>query len=174
MEHSEFPVERLVQLASTPFQAGFARQAARVLEPAEQTAYAATADGLLVRAATEDELARPMPQLRDAYGDDLVLRPPRVRYRSLGDRSCEPIMRLRVCVEPCHRDAMRADLATREATILAEHETPDGWLLQGEAPLRRLLGYGAALSRLTAGTGRYWTALDRYVPLEGPPGGWAA
>lgn len=174
MEHAEFPVERLVRLASTPFQAGFARQAMRALESSAHVACQATADGLLVLAASEDDLDRPLPQLRGMYGEDLLLEAPRVRYRNLGDRPYEPIMRLRVRVSLRHRDATRADLTRREATILEEHEAPDAWTLHGEAPLRTLLGYGAALSQLTAGTGEHWTALDRYVPMEGPPGGWAA
>ena len=174
MMHSEFPVERLAQMASNPFQIGFARQVMRMLAPSELIAYEATQEGLVMRAQNEDALAKPVALLRDLYHDDLVLLPPRVRYMSLGNRPYEPIMLVRVRTAPRHHDAVIEDLAAREATLLEEHARPSVCVLRAEAPLRQLLGYGEALSALTNGTGLYWAWLDRYVPMDDPPGGRAA
>ena len=174
MVHSEFPLERLAQLASNPFQIGFARQVMRMLDPSDLIAYEAAQDGLLMRAQNEEALARPVALLRDLYGDDLVLLPPQVRYMSLGNRPYEPIMLLRVRIAPRHRKAVREDLDARDVAILEEHQRPSVCVLRAEAPLRKLLGYGEALSALTGGSGLHWTWLDRYVPMDDPPGGRAA
>ena len=174
MEHSEFPVERLVQLASSPFQIGFARQVMRVLAPTDLIAFEATHDGLLMRAQNEDALAKPVALLRDIYHDDLVLLPPQVRYMSLGNRPYEPIMLLRVRTAPRHWDAVRADLAARDATRLEENARPSVCVLRAEVPLRTLLGYGETLVKLSEGTAMHWIWLDHYVPMDDPPGGRAA
>jgi len=174
MGHSEFPVERLVQLASSPFQIGFARQAMRVLYPSGLIAFEATHDGLLMQAQNEDALAKPVTLLLELYHDDLVLLPPRVRYLSLGNRPYEPIMLLRVRTPPRHRDAVRDDLASREATLVEEFARPSVCVLRAKAPLRNLLGYSKTLSKLSDGTALHWIWLDRYVPMGDPPGGQAA
>ncbi|PKO68357.1 MAG: hypothetical protein CVU20_13130 [Betaproteobacteria bacterium HGW-Betaproteobacteria-14] len=174
MAHSEFPVEQLVQLASNPFQIGFARQVMRILEPSDLIAFEATHDGLQIRAQNEDALAKPENLLRDLYGDDLVLLPPQVRFMSLGNRPYEPIMLLRVRTVPRYLDAVREDLVSREATLLEEHARPSVCVLRAEAPLRKLLGYGETLSKLSDGTALHWVWLDRYVPMDNPPGGRAA
>ncbi|MBE7460130.1 MAG: hypothetical protein HS112_06365 [Zoogloeaceae bacterium] len=174
MMHSEFPVERLAQLSSNTFQIGFARQVMRMLEASDFLAYEATHEGLMMRGQNEDALAKPAVLLRDLYGDDLVLRPPQVRYMSLGNRPYEPIMLLRVRIAPRHRKAVREDLDARDVAILEEHQRPSVCVLRAEAPLRKLLGYGEALSALTGGSGLHWTWLDRYVPMDDPPGGRAA
>lgn len=174
MEHSEFPIQRLAQLASSPFQIGFARQVTRMLESSDLITFEATHDGLLMRAQNEDALSRPAALLRDLYGEDLVLHPPRVRYMSLGNRPYEPIMLLRVRIAPRHRQAVSDDLAARDVALLEAHERPSVCVLRAEAPLRRLLGYGETLSALTNGNGLYWIWLNRYVPIDDPPGGCAA
>ena len=102
MVYSEFPVEQLARLASSPFQIGFARQAMRTLAPSDTLAFEATQEGLLMRAQNEDALTKPIALLLGLYRDNLVLPPPRVRYLSLGDRPYEPIMLLRVRTAPRH------------------------------------------------------------------------
>lgn len=169
MEHSEFPIEQLVQLTSSPFQIGFARQVMRVLHPSDLIAFEATLEGLLMRAQNEDALAQPMAMLCDIYGDDLKLLPPRVRYMSLGNRVYEPIMLLRVRTAPRHLDAVRNDLASRKLKILEEHEHPSVCVLRAEGPLRNLLGYGESLAKLTEDKALHWIWLDRYVPQDEPP-----
>lgn len=174
MVYSEFPVERMARLASSPFQVGFARQAIRMLEPSEAVAYDATQEGLLMRAHNEDVLAGPAATLRDVYRDALVLLPPQVRYIMLDGRPYEPIMILRVRTVPCYWDDVRADLVAREATLLEEQTALRVCALRAEAPLRRLLGYAETLAWLSEGMALHWIWLDRYVPMGEPPHTWAA
>lgn len=169
-----FPVERLVRLASSPFQMGFARQALRLLESSDAIAFEATREGLLMRSQDEDALARPAALLSEVFGEQLVLLPPRVHYRMLGNCMHEPVMILRVRCAERYRDTVRDDLRAREATLLEEHNRRGMSVLRADAPLRRLLGYSAALALLSANTGRHWIWLDRYVPAGPPPGGSAA
>ncbi len=174
MVHSEFPLERLAQLASSPFQIGFARQVVRMMETSDTLAYEATHDGLLMRGQNEDVLGKPVNLLRDLYGEALVLHPPQVRYMSLGNRPYEPIMLVRVRILPRDKAAVLESLGARGVTVLEEELRPAICVLRAEAPLRQLLGYGEVLSALTQGSGLYWTWLDRYVPMDDPPGGRAA
>lgn len=174
MVHSEFPIEQLAQLASSAFQIGFARQALRMLSTSDLVAYEATHDGLFMRAQNEETLAKPVGLLRDLYRDDLVLQPLKIRYMSLGNRPYEPVMLLRVRVPPRYLEAVRDDLARREALLLEEHVRSSIGVLRAEAPLRTLLGYGADLAALTDRLALYWIWLDRYVPMSTPPGGQAA
>lgn len=171
MVHSEFPLQRLVQLASSPFQVGFARQVVRMLPPSPVAAYEPTRDGLLILAGNEAALRAQTEMLCGMYGDDLLPQPPQVRYISLGNRPYEPIMRVRVRVAGEYRDAVCADLAEREALLLGERARAGACLLRAEAPLRTLLGYGEALAGLAAGATWHRTVLDRYVPMPRPPGG---
>lgn len=173
--HPEFLLEQLVQLASMRFQIGFARQAMRLLEPSDLIAFEATDDGLQMLLQNEEALARPLALLRDLHGENLVLRPLKVRYLLLGNRLHEPVMILRVRTALRYRDAVRNDLDTREATLLlAEHTRSGISVLRAEAPLRRLLGYGEALARLSGNSARHWIWFDRHAPIDDPPGGFAA
>ena len=174
MVHSEFPVERLVQLASNQFQMGFARQAMRVLHPSDRIAFEATGEGLLMRAQNEDALDQPLTLLCDLYGDDLKLLPPQVRCMNIDGRIYEPVMLLRVRTEPRHLDAVRSNLTARKLKLLEEHVHPSVCVLRAEGPLRNLLGYGEALATLSEDKALHWIWLDRYVPLDDPPGGQAA
>lgn len=174
MVRSEFPIERLAQLASSAFQIGFARQAMRMLSASHVVAYEATHEGLFMRAQNEETLAKPVDILRDLHGDDLILQPLRIRYMSLGNRPYEPIMLLRVRVPPRYLEVVRGDLVRREALLLEEHVRSSISVLRAEAPLRTLLGYGADLAALTDRMALYWIWLDRYMPMNTPPGGKAA
>ena len=174
MPQAQLPLEMLASITSHPFQLGFARQALRMLRASEHVSFEATAKGLLMCASSEEALMEPLGLLRDSYGPDMALSPPRVRYVSMGERNYEPIMRLRVSVERHLADAVREDLVRRKAVIQGDQVHDGTCFLRAEAPLRALLGYADALARLTDGTGRHWIWLNRYVPIDGPPGGHAA
>jgi predicted membrane GTPase involved in stress response len=174
MLHAELPLEMLASVASHPFQLGFARQALRMLPVAAHVSFEATSRGLLICASSEEALSEPTGLLRKTYGTDLVLSPPRVRQVFLGEQPYEPIMELSVSSSPRHRNALREDLVRRRAVLLGEEEHPDRYVVRAEAPLRRLLGYGDALAKLTDGTAQHRIWLSRYVPIDAPPGGDAA
>jgi predicted membrane GTPase involved in stress response len=171
---SEFPIEQLARHASQRFQYGFARQAMRLFRSSDASAFEATADGLLVRAQSEDLLDRSTEILREVYGEDLRLPPPRVRYMRWGRRWYEPVMLVRVRIIPKYREIVRDGLLARGAMLLEEYSRTEVCVLRAELPLRDALGFGKHFSQLTNGTGFHWTWLDRYRPMEDPPDGQAA
>lgn len=175
---SELPLEQLVQLDSTPFQEGFARQVIREvahLRPfRDHVSLAASEDGLRMFGENEEALAAPLEVLRDVYKDRLRASTPRVRYVSLNRQCYEPIMLLRVRVADRDLPAVHDDLAKREVAILEEDFARGECVLRADAPLRKLLGYRAVLATLTRGTGMHWCWFDRYAPTVDPRGPGAA
>jgi predicted membrane GTPase involved in stress response len=171
---SEFPLEQLVQLTSTRFQEGFARQVIREvahLRPfRDHVTLAATEEGLRMFGENEEALARPLEALRDVYRGELRASAPQVRYLSRNRQRYEPIMALRVRVAERDLPALHADLAERDVNVLEEDFSRGECVVRAEAPLRKLLGYGAALARLTGGSGQFWCWLDRYAPADDPSG----
>jgi predicted membrane GTPase involved in stress response len=161
---SEFPLEQLVQLTSTRFQEGFARQVIR------EVAHLRPFRDHVTLAATEEALARPLEALRDVYRGELRASAPQVRYLSRNRQRYEPIMVLRVRVAERDLPALHADLAERDVNVLEEDFSRGECVVRAEAPLRKLLGYGAALARLTGGSGQFWCWLDRYAPADDPSG----
>jgi hypothetical protein len=172
--NSEFPLEQLVQLGSTRFQKGFARQVIREashLRPfSAKVTLLASDEGLLLHAENEAALEPPAEVLRDIYKEALRVSAPKVRYLSLDRQRYEPIMLLRVRVADSDLGAVYADLATRDATVLEADFSRGECVLRAEVPLRKLLGYAPALAAMTRGTGLHWTWLDRYAPIAEPRG----
>lgn len=170
---SEFPLEQLVQLTSTRFQKGFARQVIREvahLRPfRDHVTLAATEEGLRMFGESEEALQRPLEALRDVYREKLRASAPQVRYLSRNRERYEPIMVLRVRVAERFLPALHADLEKREVNVLEEDFSRGECVVRAEGPLRKLLGYGAALANFTNGTGQYWCWLDRYEPTDEPP-----
>lgn len=169
---SELPLEQLVQLSSTRFQEGFARQVIREvahLRPfRDHVTLAASEDGLRMFGENEEALARPLAALRDVYKERLRAWAPEVRYLSRNRQCYEPIMLLRVRAADRDLPALHDDLAQRDVTVLEEDFCRGECVVRAEAPLRKLLGYGAVLARLTGGTGQFWCWLDRYAPTLDP------
>jgi translation elongation factor EF-G len=118
----------------------------------------------------EEALARPLEALRDVYRGELRASAPQVRYLSRNRQRYEPIMVLRVRVAERDLPALHADLAERDVNVLEEDFSRGECVVRAEAPLRKLLGYGAALARLTGGSGQFWCWLDRYAPADDPSG----
>jgi hypothetical protein len=172
--HGDFPVEQLVRHATLRFQRGFAHGAMRLIGDADAFALAAVPAGLLIRGENEEALAGPVDILRQVHGDDLRAASPRVRHLFIDGRWREPIMQVRVRVQPEHVAAVRRDFLALGATLLDIDCLADGWVIRAEAPLRDLLGYGTRLRRLAGGAASHWIWLDRYVPLQPPPPGRAA
>ena len=172
--HTELPIEQLARNTSHRFQNGFARQALRLLDPSDAVAFETTRDGLLIRAQNEATLARPVELLSNAYPGQLSLSPVQVRYVRLGNRVYEPIMLLRVRFGPQFLESVRGDLDARGVALIEEYKRVGVCILRGEAPLRSMLGYGEHFAQLTDATGFHWTWLDRYSPIDNPPGGKAA
>jgi predicted membrane GTPase involved in stress response len=171
--HLELPLEQLVRRRGAAFQFGFATEAKELMPRADDFALNASHKGLLVLAIHEEALERPVQVLRDVYGADLVVEPPRVRLIG-GVQLKEPIMHLRISMYAHFRAPVKAVLARRRAMLTEDYMRPRYCVLRYEAPLASLLGFPAELARMTAGTAQHWIALSHYAIVTRDPGGKAA
>lgn len=171
--HPNLPLEQLVRRRGAAFQLAFATEAKELMPPADDFALDASRKGLLVLASNEEALERPVQVLRDVYGPQVVMEPPRVRLLG-GVQLKEPIMHLRVSMYAHFREPVKAALAKRRAMLSEDYVRDTYCVLRYEAPLASLLGFPAELARLTAGTAKQWIALSHYAIVTGDPGGRAA
>jgi predicted membrane GTPase involved in stress response len=169
----DLPIEQLVKRTDTRFQLGFAREAKERIPARDSFALSPSSQGLRVLARNEDGLSEPVQALREAYGPGLKISPPSVRLIK-GVQIQEPIMHVRISLEKPHREAVKHALLAREAMLEEEHARSRHAVLRYEAPLVRLLGLPAELTRLTSGTARYWIVLSHYALVTRDPGGRAA
>ena len=171
--HPELPLEQLVKRRGVAFQFAFATEAKELMPPAEEFAVTASAKGLHVLASNEETLERPVQVLRDAYGPNLVMEPPRVRLLG-GLQLKEPIMHLRISMYADFRETVKKALWKRGAILTEDYARATYCILRYEAPLADLLGFPAELSQLTSGTAKHWIALSHYAIVTRDPGGKAA
>ena len=169
----DLPIEQLVRRSDTRFQLGFATEAKERVPATEAFALSASRRGLHVLARNEDGLSEPLDVLRETYGPSLEVSPPSVRLIE-GVQVQEPIMHVRIALDTRYWDAVRRALLARDATLEEEHARSRHAVLRYEAPLARLLGLPAELTRLTSGTARYWIVLSHYALVTRDPGGRAA
>jgi len=163
-----YPLEQLCFHRSEPFQLAFAREAIEILPLRPDRCFEARGRGLLLLAETESALESSTAILKDAYGEQVCVKEPTIRYQC-GAVTEEPHMGVRVLTPAAHFDAVREDLLRRGATLLdAEVMLPVG-VVRVTAPLVRLLGYSCELARLTSGAGREVMWLSHYAPVESPP-----
>jgi predicted membrane GTPase involved in stress response len=171
--HPDLPIEQLLRRKDTRFQFGFATEAKELVPQRGDFRLSASHNGLHVLARNEDGLAAPVEALRDAYGNRLEVRPPRVRFIE-GVPLQEPIMHVRITVERRLADLVKHALAARSATLTGEYAHSTYCVLRYEAALADLLGLAAELARLTADSARHWVALSHYALVTRDPGGRAA
>jgi translation elongation factor EF-G len=121
----------------------------------------------MVLAKDEDALAAAASTLRDYFGPDLHLSAPQARL--IGIPPHEPIMHVRVNVPVSRIESVKQQLLRRSISLGEESRGGTRCLLQGEAPLVRLLGLSADLKSVTLGCSLLWMKLARYEPcLRGP------
>lgn len=169
-----YPLERVCTRLGEADQELFAREAVALLRDRTELQAEATSRGVVLAAETEEIMEAAVASLAARFGATLRVGPPNVRLqRRLGLE--QPWMGLRARVPAVRAGAVERELRAREARIVACEPGGEGAvILRAFAPLRRLLGFGAALAVLTAGTGRHESWLSHYEPLEPPPGGDAA
>lgn len=169
----DLPIEQLVKRRDTRFQLGFAREAKARIPASDGFALSASNRGLHVLARNEDGLSGPLDALRQSYGPSLRVSPPTARLIR-GVQVQEPIMHVRITLDRGYREAVKRALLLRQATLEEEHVRSRNAVLRYEAPLVRLLGLPAELTRLTSGSARYWIVLSHYALVTRDPGGRAA
>jgi hypothetical protein len=171
--HLDMPIEQLVRRTDTHFQMGFAVEARGRLPQADDFALQPSRIGLLVLARNEESLAPPVGLLRDIYGPRLEVREPQVRLIG-GVQVKEPIMHVRISLQPRFLDPVGRAMLGRGAVPTEEYARGRHCVLRYEAPLADLIGLHQELARATEGTARHWIALSHYALVTRDPGGSAA
>ncbi|HLS85572.1 MAG TPA: hypothetical protein VK043_04680 [Burkholderiales bacterium] len=169
----DFPIEQLLRRRDTRFQLGFANQAKHEVPPGEGFELRPTRMGLQVLGRNEESLAPPVRVLRETYGEALEVGPPRVRIIE-GVRAQEPVMDVKISLDPRHVALVKRALEKRDALLVEESAGSPDVVLRYEAPLVALLGLADELATLTDGTSRHTSVLSYYRLVTGGPGGSAA
>lgn len=162
--HLELPLEQLVRRRGKGAQLSFATEAMQRMPRRNDFVAAPSPLGLRVLAKDEEALETPIATLREAYGKNLDIVPPRVR-RIEGVRIEEPIMHVEITVGRRHQAKVRRAMARRNAKPSAEFGRPFS-IMRYDAPLADLLGLAEELDRLTGGTAMHWMALSHYTHVE--------
>jgi predicted membrane GTPase involved in stress response len=171
--HLDLPIEQLLRRKDTRFQFGFATQARELVPARDEFLLSPSREGLHVLARNEESLAHPVGVLRDVYGPNLEVQPPRVRLIE-GVQVQEPIMHVRVSLEVRHAPAVKQALEARGASLSEEYTRSMYCVLRYQAPLADLLGLPDELHRLTEGKARHWIVLSHYALVTRDPGPRAA
>lgn len=166
----DMPIEQLVRRRDTRFQFGFANEARNLVPDRDDFLLATSHKGLHVLARNEESLATPVEVLREVYGPDLDVAPPRVRFIE-GVQVQEPVMHVRISLEMRFLEIVKKALRERGANPSEEYLRSNYCVLRYEAPLADLLGLPAQLARLTLGTAKHWIVLSHYAFVTGGPGG---
>jgi elongation factor G-like protein len=164
--HPECPIE---QSLWSPDEAV---QAALLAEIWRQGAF--LADGVLlvpdpkslrVLARSEAALREPVQALKTRHGARVIIEPPTVRYAH-GAPVLEPWMTVLASGPAGHLRHVQGELGRRGATITRVEAQRDPFVLEAEAPLAQLLGYGEWLEEQAVGVeASVW--LSRYRPIGG-------
>jgi hypothetical protein len=173
-KHPEFPLERVCTHRYEPFQLTFARHAQELFDERDDVELVASHQGLTIRAETEDAIDATLAVLDDFYGPQIRIGPPTIRYHN-GVTLEQPWMGLRVKCPAEQLEAVKTDLIVRDATLVSSETHLANCTIQACAPLAYLIGYRAALDKLTAGAGQHVMWLSHYAPVDClPPDGDAA
>jgi predicted membrane GTPase involved in stress response len=162
--HLDLPLEQLFRRRGLGAQLAFATEAMERMPRRRDFVAAPSTLGLHVLAKDEEALEAPAEALRQAYGRELDIAPPRVRLID-GVRVEEPIMHVEISVHERYRARVRKAMARRNARPSAEFEKLLA-IMHYEAPLADLLGLAEELSKLTGGTAIHWMALSRYAHVR--------
>jgi hypothetical protein len=161
----QYPLEVLARQRGAKSQLDFARTARAALLESEEMVPEAMARGLMLFAANEEALARPVRALEEMYGDELQIRGPRVRMLP-GKPPQEPIMLVRIATSRATIWQVVQELRVRQAHILEECMRGRLVVVRAMAPLSLLVGLPAVLENMTGGDARCVIRLDRYAPLR--------
>lgn len=162
--HLDLPLEQLFRRRGIGVQLSFATEAMERMPRRNDFLATPSLLGLHVLARDEVALEVPAETLREAYGKDLDIAPPKVRLIE-GVRVEEPIMHVEITVKRRHQPKVRSAMARRNAKPSAEFRRLLS-ILRYEAPLADLLGLADELDRITGGTAMHWMALSHYAHVE--------
>ena len=169
LNHEHLPLETLLSTREHEFQRAFAYHALDLLGDASNgVAYEPESDGLHIYAADETAMARAMELVQWHFPRHVELQCPQVRYR-MGETLEEPIMDVTMTVPGQWLLAAQEELAPRDFELLHSGVVPGNFLIQGQAPLRGLIGFAPRLAQITRGKAALSMTLSHYSPLHREP-----
>ena len=160
--HAECPLEQALRSDDADVQARLLREAWSP-QPGDGVLLVASAAGLRLLGESESVLELAVASLRKRFQHRLVVEPPKVRL-AFGNPTLEPWMTVVVTASPNHLHDIRADFVRRCGSS-PDVRDADPCVLEGEGPLRRLLGYARGLAAIAPGS-RASVALSRYLPVD--------
>ena len=167
MLHPECPIEPTVRGRSAPVQAQLLQEIGRRHSfIADGALLVAEPNCLRVLARTERALAAPVGALRERYGGDVIVEPASVRYVH-GAPVLEPFMKVLVTGPARHLQYVQSDLGQRRGAMTRVDQRAGVFVIEAEAPLGHLLGYGDRLDERFEGSVEASLWLSRYCPIAG-------
>ena len=157
---------RIVDPAET-FQLRFATRAAAALGKPSGVSVAASGDGLVLGAATEQDLAAAWAILHAAF-PSATAQPIEV-VLSTDPEEAEPWVRIRVRTPEDHLGDVVADLHKRRGWLELMEDVEGLKLVVASAPIAELIGYAAALSTLANGRASFEYSFLEYRTRNRPP-----
>ena len=169
MLHPECPVEQALRSADPVVQAELLQEIWRRPSFVEEGALlVADPKCLRILARSEGALRVPVDRLRQRYGAGLIVEPASVRYAH-GAPVLEPYMTLLLIAPERYLPLLQQDLARRRGCIRRIDLHGGPFVLEAEAPLANLLGYGDWLRQRMEADADAGMWLSRYVPIDDGP-----
>lgn len=166
MLHPECPIEQSLHSADPQVQGNLLQEIWHGNSFVEKGALlVADPKGLRVLARSEGALREPVEALFRTYGAALTVEPPSVRYAH-GAPVLEPYMMLLLCGPARLLPLVQQDLSRRRGHVRRLDQHSGLFVLEAEAPLGYLLGYGDWLHQWTDGRVDTSQWLSRYLPID--------
>jgi hypothetical protein len=167
--HPECPIEQSLRSPDAAVQAALVQEIwRREAFVADGVLLVADPKSLRVLARCEAALRRPVQALRERHGDTVIVEPPAVRYAH-GAPVLEPWMIVLASGPARLLGIVQADLMRRNATMTRVESDRDPFVLEAEAPLAQLLGFGDWLETHASGIeASIWLSGYRPIGGEGP------
>ena len=160
--HADCPIEQTVRSNDANTQSQLMQEPwSRSLEC---TLFVADYNGLRLLGKSEGALDAAVEPLRRRFGDRLVVDPPSVRY-AFGVPTLEPYMTVAISGPQRYLPAIQTDFLQRRGRVLRVQQGGP-FVLEGEAPLARLLGYRQWLRYSMDNVPNVYLCLSRYLPID--------
>lgn len=160
----QYPLEAVARKRGLASQFEFAMEARRHLpDDSDETLCEPNHHGLVILAADEAALTRPLGILRQVYGDWVRVNGPKVRYLP-GHPPQLPMMQARIAVRREFELKVLAELRRRGARVVERCERSGIFTVKADAPMECLLGLPAWLDDLTGRSATHSIRLQGYTP----------
>jgi hypothetical protein len=162
--HPECPIEQTLRSEDAEIRGHLMHEPWSHKSRPDGTLFVADYSGLRLLGRSEHVLDAAVEPLRRRFGVQLVVDPPSVRY-AFGVPTFEPYMAVLINAPERYLPVIRGDFLRRRGRIKhLDHRGP--FILEGEAPLACLLGYGQWLRDLMQDNPYVALRLSRYLPID--------